>query len=137
MKKIFIDNDILLDFFLAKEEFIEETEELFDLIENKSLKAYISMTSFTNFYYIISKHKSKKSAKNFLKLLLKFVTTVDTKAEFAEKSLNDSHFKDLEDSLQHLSALLAKADLIITRNLKDYTHSKIPVMTAKDFLRTL
>ena len=48
-----------------------------------------------------------------------------------------SQFKDFEDALQYYTALKAKADVIITRNGKDFTASKIPVMTATEYLATL
>ena len=47
---------------------------------------------------------------------------------------NVSQFKDFEDAMQYYTALKAKADFIITRNGKDFTASKIPVMTATEFL---
>ena len=48
-----------------------------------------------------------------------------------------SQFSDFEDSLQYYTALKAKADIIITRNGKDFAISKLPVMTATEYLATL
>lgn len=39
--------------------------------------------------------------------------------------------------MQYYTALKAKADIIITRNGKDFIASKIPVMTATEFLVSL
>ena len=36
--------------------------------------------------------------------------------------------------MQYYCALKSKADIIITRNGKDFSASKIPVMTASEFL---
>ena len=41
------------------------------------------------------------------------------------------------DALQYYSAVKAKADFIITRNGQDFTLSKIPVMTASEYLAML
>ena len=38
------------------------------------------------------------------------------------------------DAVQYYSALTAKAEAIITRNKKDFENSKIPVMTAGEYL---
>ena len=38
------------------------------------------------------------------------------------------------DAVQYYSALTAKAEAIITRNKKDFANSKIPVMTAGEYL---
>ena len=48
-------------------------------------------------------------------------------------SLN-SNFKDFEDAIQYYTAIENNMDIIITRNLKDFKLSKIPVMTAKNYL---
>ena len=39
--------------------------------------------------------------------------------------------------MQYYTALKAKADVIITRNGKDFTLSKLPVMTAGEYLATI
>ena len=46
-------------------------------------------------------------------------------------------FNDFEDALQYYTAIKAKADIIITRNGKDFTASKLPVMTAAEYIATL
>jgi hypothetical protein len=49
-----------------------------------------------------------------------------------------SSFSDFEDSLQYASALTIDGiDLIITRNIKDYRHSDLAVMTPDSFLKIL
>ena len=50
-------------------------------------------------------------------------------------ALNDDSFKDFEDSLQYFTAVENGLDLIITRNLKDFKASGLPVMTARQFLK--
>jgi len=39
--------------------------------------------------------------------------------------------------MQYYTAVKAKADAIITRNGKDFAFSKIPVMTATEYIATL
>ena len=36
--------------------------------------------------------------------------------------------------VKHITAVKTKADAIITRNGKDFTNSKIPVMTAAEYI---
>jgi len=46
-----------------------------------------------------------------------------------------NNFSDFEDSIQYSSAMTIKGlDAIITRNIKDYKHSNIAVMTPLNFL---
>ena len=52
------------------------------------------------------------------------------------KALN-SNFKDFEDALQNYSAELnGQVDLIVTRNVKDFKHSSLGVMTPGNYLKT-
>jgi predicted nucleic acid-binding protein len=53
-----------------------------------------------------------------------------------EKGLN-SKFKDFEDALQYFSALKNGCNIIITRNVKDFKESEIPVMTPAEYLTTI
>ncbi len=48
-----------------------------------------------------------------------------------------SGIDDFEDAVQYYAAKSAHVDFIITRNIKDYKESTIPVLTAEQFLRTL
>ena len=48
-------------------------------------------------------------------------------------SLN-SDFKDFEDAIQYYTAIENKLSIILTRNLKDFKLSKLPVMSAKEYL---
>jgi hypothetical protein len=52
-----------------------------------------------------------------------------------ELSLNDGAFKDFEGGIQHHTAIENELAIIITRNLKDFKSSKIPVMTAGQYLK--
>jgi hypothetical protein len=53
------------------------------------------------------------------------------------KSALASDFKDFEDSIQYFAAQEhKKVDGIITRNIKDYKDSSLPVMTPETFLVT-
>lgn len=48
-----------------------------------------------------------------------------------------SSFIDYEDALQYYSALNKNVDAIITRNVKDFVCSKIPVLTPVEYLSQL
>jgi hypothetical protein len=46
-----------------------------------------------------------------------------------------SDFKDFEDAIQYHTALENGIDIISTRNKKDFKNSKLPIMTAKEYLK--
>lgn len=60
-------------------------------------------------------------------------------ADLTGKIFNDtvhSKFTDFEDCLQYSSAVSIKADVIITRNKKDFRQAAIPVLSPEEFLDT-
>lgn len=133
---IFIDTDVVLDFLLDREPFSSFASIIFSLSEEKQIKAYISPLTISNSYYILRKIASHtKVVKNLQKLLLITNITSISKQDVA-LALN-SNFKDLEDALQHFSAIShAQVDVILTRNIKDYKHSEVPTMTPETYLKT-
>lgn len=49
-------------------------------------------------------------------------------------ALNDDTFSDFEDGLQYFTAIENNQELIMTRNLKGFKNSKLPTMTAQQFI---
>jgi hypothetical protein len=49
----------------------------------------------------------------------------------------NSEFRDFEDAIQYYTAIENDQDLIITRNQQDFKESKIPVMTAGEFIKSI
>jgi hypothetical protein len=60
---------------------------------------------------------------------------VEINAELIRNVLLNNDFDDIEDCLQAECALSVHADYIVTRNTKDYIHSKIPAILPEDFLK--
>ena len=133
---VFIDTDIVIDFLVNRKPFSEYAAVLFSLSEEKKIKTYISPLTISNCYYILRKdHSHAKIVRTFQQLLLITSITSISKQDVA-LALN-SKFKDLEDALQHFSAIShTKVDVILTRNLKDYKNSEVPVMTPETFLKS-
>ncbi len=69
-----------------------------------------------------------------LRLILKILPLDD---KIIGLALNDETFSDFEDGLQYFTAIENEQEMIITRNLKDFKNSKLPIMTAKQFIETI
>ena len=67
-----------------------------------------------------------------MKIILQKQEIVSIDKYIIEDSLN-SDFKDFEDGVQYFCAKRIDADLIITSNKKDFTHSEIEVLTPLEF----
>ena len=121
---------------LAKREpFYESAVQLFSLADKGNFKLCVSALTFANTNYILLRERKPEDTKFILRKLKLLVKVISLDDKIIGLSLNDSDFKDYEDGLQYYSAIENKDDMIITRNLKDFLSSKIPVLNAEQFLQ--
>ena len=137
MKNIFLDTDIVIDFLIDREPFSDYAAQILSLGEVSKLRIYISALTFSNTYYVLRKFATHRKVIDKLKKL----ETITRIVEVNGKSINlalQSSFRDFEDALQYCSALQQQnIDVIITRNVKDYRDSVLPVMTAETCLKLI
>ncbi len=137
MKKLFLDTNIILDILAKRVPFYNEAAQLFSLADTGKVELFVSALSFANINYILSEMTTTDNARTTLSKLKAIVKITSLDEKIIALALNDVSFSDFEDGLQYYSALAANSNVIITRNLKDFQTSSIPVMTAKSFLPTL
>jgi predicted nucleic acid-binding protein len=137
MKKLLIDTNIVLDLLARREPFYEDAAKLFSLADKNQLILSISSLTMANTYYLLQKVNSGTVAKEILRKFKILTTVLALDDKILDLALNDSGFSDFEDAVQYYTALENGQDIIVTRNLKDFKTSKIPVLTANEFLTTL
>ena len=135
MKKILIDTDVILDFFLDREPFSENAANILALCERKLIVGYVTPVIISNVYYLLSQKAKQEKVIEKLKLLLSILEILVIDKNSIIVALN-SDFKDFEDALQNYAAEInGEISLIITRNTKDYKKSELGVMSPEDFLK--
>jgi len=137
MRKLFIDTNIVIDLLAEREPFYEDAAKLFSLSDKNKIKLSVSSLTFANTNYLLQKTNSASTAKEILRKfkILTIVLSIDDK--IIDLALNDSGFGDFEDAIQYYSAIENSQEIIITRNLKEFRTSKIPVMTASEFIKNI
>jgi len=134
MKKIFIDTNIVIDLLSRREPFYEEAAGLFSLADKKIIELSISSLTIANTGYTLLRRTNSITAKEILRKLRLIIKILPLDDKIIGIALNDNSFDDFEDGLQYFTAIENSQDLIITRNLKDFKNSALPVMTARQFL---
>ncbi|WP_158841679.1 type II toxin-antitoxin system VapC family toxin [Polaribacter sp. L3A8] len=133
--KLFIDSDVVIDFFTDRTPFANAASEIFELNEKGDVIIYLSAVSINNIYYIVRRYLGHKKTLEIIDALTEMTEIVGTTKQEISQALRNN-FKDFEDSIQYSSALnISGLDAIITRNIKDYKNSKIAVMTPTNFLK--
>ena len=135
MKKLFFDSDIMLDISLMREPFCLPAINLAELCYQKRFRAFTSAVAFVNVNYFLSKLAPKTRLPS-LQRLRSIISIIEVDEKIIDLALS-SDFIDFEDAVQFYAAKSSGIEAIITRNIKDYKESKIPVLTAEEFLKTL
>jgi len=135
LKTVFIDTDILLDFYFGRKPFGDYAEQVLVLCATKKLEAFISMQSIITCYYFLRKEIGKVKAVEHLQQLLQIVEIVEMNKQDVLMAFN-SNFTELEEALLHNAATKTEfTDAIITRNPKDYKNAVVPVISAGEFMK--
>jgi len=134
MKKLLVDTNIIIDLLAKREEFYEPAAQLFSLADQKKVELYVCSLSFANAHYILNRQLKESKVREILRKLKVIVQVISLDSKVLDKALN-SDFKDFEDAIQYYAAMESDIDIIITRNLKDFKKSNIPVMTGLQFIK--
>lgn len=127
MKHFLLDTNVLIDFLIDRKPFSEQAATLFQLAKANEAKLYVAAISFNNIYYIVRQVQTHTKTIELLKNLSQFVeiVAVDT---FVLSNAMTSDFKDFEDAIQSFAAeSVSEIEAIVTRNLKDFKKSNLPV----------
>ena len=130
---LLIDANIILDVLLNRQEFVKDSSIVWKLCETGKAKGYVSALTFANLVYIMRKQLDPEEIENvFRKLSLIF--------DFTDLSVSDLtraaelHWKDFEDAVQSVTAERVHADYIITRNVRDFSRSRVIAFTPAELL---
>ncbi len=134
MNKPLVDTNVILDLLAKREPFYSASEQIFSLADIGDLELIVSTLSIVNAHYILKELLKKKNSRSIIRKFKVLVESVELNDKIIELALNDLHFKDFEDGIQFYTALEAQCTVIVTRNLKDFKNSTIPVMSPKEFI---
>ncbi len=134
MNRVLLDTNIIIDLLAKREPFYQEAAKLFSLADKKRAGLFASALSIAKVNDVLLKKKKTEEVKQILRKLKLIVGIISLDEKTINLALNDDELNDFEDALQYFSAIDNNIEIIISRNLKDFENSKIPVMTAKQFI---
>lgn len=134
MERVFVDTNIILDLLGKRIPFFDAAETLFRKAEKKEVLVLISTMSYISTEYILRKQLGKTETKKALSGI-RTITTVCNSGEREIDLALISSMKDFEDAFQYYTALNNAADVIITRNPKDFVGSSIAIMSAEAYVK--
>ena len=135
MRRLFLDTNIVVDLLDRREPFCHDAVRLFSMAYKEHVQLIVSPMTFATASFLLRKH-SPEGVRNLLSNFRQLACVAATDERTVDDSLA-SPFQDFEDAMQYYTALHANADVIITRNGKDFKASRLPVMTASEYLSTV
>lgn len=135
--RVILDTCIIMDAIQNREPFAEDAKNIVRAAANKWFTGCITAKSSTDIYYLTHRctHSDKDTRAILTKLFILF-DVVDTAGMDARKAIS-SQVSDYEDAVMIETAMREDADCIVTRNIKDYSKSPVPVYDPAEFLRLL
>ena len=131
--KLLIDANILLDVLQNREPHIRSSALIWKLCETEQAEGYVSALSFADLVYVMRKELSPAAVEDVQKKLrLIFRFTELSVADITKAA--EMQWDDFEDAVQSSTAERIHADMIITRNVRDFRKSKVPAYTPAEFL---
>ena len=132
--KLFIDTNVVIDVLAQRHGFYDASAAILTMLEKDEAEGFISAISFNNIHYILRKQSGKTKADNAIRMLLSAFNIVTLDEKILTRTI-ESNFNDFEDGIQFFSAMRSNADYLISRNVKDFPHDDIPVLTPEEFLQ--
>ena len=130
---LLIDANVILDVLLNRQEFVKDSSIIWKLCETGKVKGYVSALTFANLVYIMRKQLNSKAIEDvFQKLNLIFDFTDFSVSDLSRAA--EWNWEDFEDAIQSATAERVQADYIITRNVRDFSKSKVIAFTPSELL---
>lgn len=134
--RVLLDTNVILDLLLDREGFVEEAITIWDANNSGSIEIFLAAISPTIIFYVARKLKGKEIALRYIEDILAATQICPLTQQIFLHSIT-LPLTDFEDAVQVASAISSQLDCIVTRDLKDYKNSPLPVYSPADFIALL
>ena len=132
--KIVCDTNIFIDVILKQYPFFDSSFEILKLGLEKVIEIYVAATSVNDIYYIIaSRTHNRETAYNAIGKIFEIASICPV----TEKEIREAHSRnpyDFEDCIIAVCAENIGADMIITRDEKGFSNTRLRVCAPLEFL---
>ena len=134
--KILFDTNVVLDVMLDRESFAEPASKLMSFVEKGKISGLLCATTMTTIHYLSAKVLGSAKAQNQIKTLILLFEIAPVNGTVIEDALI-STFPDFEDAVLYQAACHAGARAIVTRDLKGFKRSELPIYSPDEMLAAL
>lgn len=135
--KALIDTCVIVDVLQSREPFCEKAQTIFLAAANNQFTGCMTAKSATDIYYLTHRYThDDKASRSVLNKLFTIFEVLDTAGMDCRHAI-PSGISDFEDAVMVETAVRTEMNCIVTRNIKDFANSSVPVFTPQEFLEKL
>ena len=134
---ILLDTNIVLDYLLEREPFIQDAEALFEAINSGQVIGSVTATTLTDIFYIAHRQtRSIELARQAVSTTLAVMVICPVNRAILEAAFA-SGLADFEDAVQIFCAVSQCLEAIVTRDAQGFSGSVVPVLSVRQLLEQL
>mgnify|MGYP003297298177 CR=1 FL=1 len=134
--KVFLDTNVVIDYLAKRQPFAEDANRMITLCCQRGDELCMSALSFTTVYYVLKKQYGHQQLLTLLSDMCHLLTVCAVDGQIMQQALL-SGFTDFEDAVQCYTASACNASVIVTRNVKDFSHSPLLAKTPAEICEIL
>jgi predicted nucleic acid-binding protein len=135
VRRVYFDENIVLDFLLKRTPWRLEAEQLFSLGVTGKVDLFCYVNAPVQAYHFMRKVQEPVTAKGMLTRFMRLITLVPLRPEQLTKALERTDTEDLEDNLHVELVMSRQCEVLITRDTGLRTDA-IPIQSPGVFLRS-
>lgn len=134
--KLFLDTNVLIDYFAQRDPFFHDSKQLLIASYFEDVELWVSTGSFSDVEYILRKAIPIPTLRTMMATSMEHLHATSPHSNDLIDGLN-AQWPDLEDFLIARCAENEGADYLITRDIKGFERSTVPAITPESFFKKM
>ena len=134
--RVLVDTNVVLDVLLARRPFVVASAEVFGLVEHSRIEGLLCATTITTIHYLLTQAMPRPVARQALQKILELFEIAPVNRAVLEEALK-SKVADFEDAVIEQAGRLAGAQVVVTRNQRDFRLATLKILGPDELLASL
>jgi predicted nucleic acid-binding protein len=130
---VIVDTNVVLDVLLEREPFVKAAVDVFCLVEESRIDAFLGATTITTIDYLLTQALPASKVRDTLRKLISLFEIATVNRSVIERALW-SKIRDFEDAVLDEAGQMVGVDSVVTRNTKDFAGSALKVFDPYELL---
>ena len=134
--RVMFDLNVIVDIAEARPGFYEKSLAAFERAIARGVELFFPIHGFTTLHYLLAHAKKGEDSKKYIAWLCDQVACAPTDKSTI-KAACASSVEDFEDAVVDETALSARCDFIVTRDIRHFALSRVKAISPEEFLKKL